>query len=257
MARIYVRSVRGRSGSAYRDAFDEPAPPQPVAAIEAILRALPGVTTTVNRSRTFTLTSGEQSLAIACAGAGHIALADMTLVGNEYLAMIALEGLVQLFGPVELAIGDYKDIIDGSEPGAATERYREHMRARLSELQANLGRTRRLIGGFEKIVERRTPKTSRWRLLWIIAPMVVLIGLGFWSECTRKGSVGATCTQHGDCHSGQCMRGPGSRTACTEDCSSDGDCPSEMRCGDAIEREPVPGTLARTPIRACVPASWR
>ena len=75
-----------------------------------------------------------EELVVGLPAAAEVALADSTFTGNEYIAMLAFDALVPLFGPLSFALGDYTDLVDGTEPGAATTRYQAHMRVKAEAL---------------------------------------------------------------------------------------------------------------------------
>lgn len=262
--KIETRSVMGRAASPYRGATNdephaarEPAAPRGIDEIADALQAIPNITTSRTGHR-FDLRRGPlEVLVIACRTQDTLALADLTFVGNEYLAILALDALVPLFGAIELAVGEYRDLVDDSEPGAAYARYEQFMREK-AELQAAAAEKQRKAVDAARLAMADNligagsapPRTGLWAVL-IMALVVAVIAGGWALSHFTKGKVGDSCTDDGQCRSGECtMRGgyyfnDRYDGVCTETCNDDSDCPRNTGCYG----------YAYGPSR-CLPDSW-
>ena len=125
---------RGHAGDEPPDASRAPSPPRPRAAVIAALTGLSRVTLEAGDDRVTLRRDPGEELVVGLPAAAEVALADLTFTGNEYIAMLAFDALVPLFGPLSFALGDYTDLVDGTEPGAATTRYQAHMRVKAEAL---------------------------------------------------------------------------------------------------------------------------
>lgn len=274
--RVLTRSVRGRGAAPYRGTVeDDPRAdryPSPPRMLDEIGRALSTIrhVTTVRTGQRFDLRRGPtETLVVACRPGAAASLADLTFVGNEYLAILAVEALVPLFGAIELAIGDYRDIVDDTEPGVAYARYEQAVRERTERELALLEKQRAAIDQARLAMADhlvKTPAPARNTKLWaagILAAIAVVIG-GVWAvRHYARAPVGAGCDVDGDCRSGSCYARDtldgALHAVCTETCTTNADCPSDMRCwrNYRYEYEHRHEYEHRSePVNVCTPRHW-
>jgi hypothetical protein len=201
---------------------------------------------------------------IACREyAGHLALADLTLVGNEFLAILALEALVPLFGPIEFAIADYRDLVDPTEPGVAYARYHQYRLELAQKYQRELEKRAKAVDDARLAMAdnlvRAAPRSSDPKL-WagVILVAIVATVAAVWAirHYTRT-AIGESCETDGECRDGECLRQrdlwgeeryePG---VCTKTCFSDENCPDDMRC------RPYRAHYTHEARDVCTPKSW-
>ncbi len=253
-----------------------------------MLGSLTGITVESRPDR-LTLQRGDtERLEIELGRAPMLGLADLTFTGNEYIAMLVFDALVPLFGPLEFQLGEYTDIVDGTEPGGATRRYQAHMRAKVEALMGAMQGLTEIFAPMKGAIDRaqemraspaaRRARRQRSALNAAILVTLLLVCLGYWywdARLSRHG-VGEDCTASKDCRSKQCLPrgggvhpmmvgsaelgfaprpadtgGPG---VCTETCSSDADCPDLMACHAAMEWGEYNPLGSR--VMVCMPRAW-
>ena len=261
--------MKGRAANPYRGTTNdephvarEPAPPRPLAEIEAALAAIPNVTTQRTANR-FDLRRGPgEALVIACREyAGHLALADLTLVGNEFLAILALEALVPLFGPIELTIAEYRDLVDDSEPGVAYARYQQYRLELAQKHQRELEKHAKAVDAArlamaDNLVRSAPParSTKLWALAILGLASLLVVGIVAFRHYSKQ-PIGERCTSDSDCRSGECIERPyGYRTrdresVCSRACWGGDDCPDRMVCQSYSPD-------FRTVQDMCTPTDW-
>lgn len=294
-----LREVRGGSATAYRGKL----PPPPAAeraaaapvAIERIAAALiePAGLEVVRETTAFVVRAEGSSaeIRVTFGRATEAALADLTVLGNDDVAAIRVAGaLSEVFGPLELAWGDERVVLESTEAadGEASryaERRAEQVRALLASLENDV--LKPLFGGLPLGARTSRPpafddrKSSKVALA--ILGLVILgpASLWFYETWLSKAALGAPCTDGGECRSRQCLpraRAPGplqigtyrlpsfapppspavSGGVCTQECITDADCPSGLRCRSAMEWTSFGGTVlpGGTRVLRCQPEAW-
>jgi len=195
--RAVVTSVQGRATGPYRGLVTDdradpmapraPSPPRPRDDVVAAIAGLPGVTIERTTDRLELRGPDGERLDLWLAPVLEVAVPDLRFVGNEYLAILVCEALVALFGPLRFALDGYADLIDGTEPGAATARYRAHMAAKLDALvAATIEDGRTLARLRDALEEAPSARRSRQRGgLIALAIFVLVAGVTVWYYAGR------------------------------------------------------------------------
>lgn len=284
---IRVKPVRGRVIDPYRGTPDadqqadrfaaRTAEPQPIDDIIAALVRLPKAKV-ARAGRRFTLTREGESLKVAFASAARfVSLDDASWEGDPLLAIDALHWLLPLFGAVEIKADGFVDLIDGHEPAdAVAGRYRTYWIAEALQVAQKLG-TKPPPGVTPPVAPapRRPTREERNRSHLMVATLIaigaMIVGVWIYEAWFSKAALGGRCVANDECRSNQCLpeepvqpmtlggqqllfeQQPTSRAGvCTDDCTVDADCPSSMRCGDAVSYEFHLGTR----VKRCIPIGW-
>lgn len=294
-----LREVHAGSATAYRGklpavpvARREPSAAVPIARIAASLIEPAGLE--VEREATaFVVRTPESNaeIRVTFGRAAAAALADLTVLGNDDVLAIRVAGaLSEVFGPLELAWGDERVVLESTEAadGEASryaERRAEQVRALLASLENDV--LKPLFGGLPLGSRPAAPPASEDRksskVALAILGLVILgpAGLWFYESWLSKAGLGAPCTDGLECRSRQCLpraRAPGpvqigtyrlpsfapppsaatSGGVCTQDCITDADCPSSLRCRSAMEWTSFGGTVlpGGTRVLRCQPEAW-
>ncbi len=85
--------------------------------------------------------------------------------------------------------------------------------------------------------------------LVVLGAVVVLGGLGYLAWTSR--GTGARCERDDDCNTRACLLDPLGSGACTEICTTDEDCPEDMRCDLVVRDRTTPFTDRERTM--CVP----
>jgi len=283
-----VRPVRGRVIDPYRGTPDadqqaerfarREAEPQPIDDIIAALLRLPKAKV-VRAGRRFTLTRENESLKVAFASAARfVSLDDASWEGDPMLAIDALHWLLPLFGAVEIKADGFVDLIDGHEPAdAVAGRYRTYWIDEALRVAQQLGtKPPPGVPMPPPVAPPRPTREERARsrvaLVALIVALALIAFVWIYEAWWSKRAVGDACTASDQCRSSQCLpeepvtedtlgglpmpliEHHASRPdgICTDDCAVDADCPSTMRCGDAISYEFHLGSH----VRRCIPIAW-
>lgn len=281
--RISVRAVRGRVVDPFRGTPDGDDPQrlasretdaQPLDDVMAALQAMPGVT--VERAgRRFVLKRGDDVARVAFASAApRVSLDDATFEGDGALVLSMLAALLPLFGAVEVTIGRFVDLVDGHEPmDAVLKRYEAWW------IDDSLKLAKKLEArDSAKVTANVAPapakaRRPKWLLHVGLLAAFILIGAGVIVviRVIDRADVGERCVENDDCDSNRCLphepvhtiaigsaqiggytyRPPSNpEGVCTRHCTTDGDCPWSMQCGDIMSY----GSFGLgTRAKACVP----
>lgn len=284
---IRVRAVQGRVIDPFRGTPDES--PNRLASRETdtqpfadVLAAIEGMALVkvARQGRRLALERGDERLDVKfVSGARRVSLDDLVLDGDGRLAIGVMVALLPLFGPTELTIGRYQELIDGHEPTAAiVERFdtwfvEDSLRvAKKLELRDAKEAEAKAFAGAE--ASRRVYARQRRHGWMLLGAMIVIVSLLAFSgpiyRALTEKDIGETCESHGDCTSGQCLPrqpvsirpdeiyarsnapapGPG---VCTHACASDLDCPSSMFCSSELVSL---GIVMAKRTTGCVPRAW-
>jgi hypothetical protein len=229
---IRVRAVEGRRIDPFRGELENSATihcsrtgdTQPFADVLALLQGM-ALVKVERTGRRLVLARADESLKVAFVSAApRVSLDDLVLEGDGRLALAVMHALLPMFGPVEIRIGRYEDLVDGHEPLASVlERYdnwfvedslRVAKKLNKEAAKAAEGAGGPIAGGAPKstigahVVERaRTKDKSQFTkaALLALAVLVVIIGGGaIWKGMTKV-SVGEHCDRNKDCDSNQCL----------------------------------------------------
>jgi hypothetical protein len=267
---VVTRSVVGRAATPYRGATNDeplaeraPAPPRPHAEVLAAVQRIPNVTVQQNGNR-LDVRRAQHELVVIVLRHDTPALADLTLVGNPILAILALEALVPLYGAIEFSLAEYRDLVDESEPGAAHARYEEYLRTQAERAAAEAEKRRiamdaaRLAAADSLVKPQAQPHTKLWAVIIIGLVTLTIITIFAARHFLRKG-IGETCDADDQCRSGLCIRGADyderyryENSMCSEGCTSNKDCSGGMVCRAYVED---PWTTSRV-RNVCQPKAW-
>lgn len=284
---IRVRPVQGRTVDPFRGSPDDDvsaqrladrdADSQPWDDVLAAIERLQGVT--VKRTgRRLTLERADERLKVAfVSGARRVSLEDLVIEGDGRLAIAVMHGLLSLFGPVEIRVGRYDDLVDGHEPLAAVvERFDAWFIEDSLRVAKKLGQQAAVAASAEASApvsakpRRVSSQTIALVALGLVASLIAVPLVASWLMSAK---VGEACMRNDDCRSDRCLpREPVTRVVingvklppprpvsdtrgvCTEHCTSDGDCPASMSCETLVSIGQF--GLARDAL-GCVPRAWR
>jgi len=143
LSRLPVRPVRGRPSPTYRThdpgdatASREAPLPRQWKQITSVIAEVPGVVMDIEgRDLELRFQGDESRFVLRAPDEDPVELASLELFGNERLGIRAVHALVDLFGPMEITIGEYVDVIDGKEPAEVVdERHREDLHKRATAM---------------------------------------------------------------------------------------------------------------------------
>jgi hypothetical protein len=290
---VRVRAVKGRTLDPFRGSVDDgsdvltsrPADVQPMSAVIDALRKMEGVTIERNGTRT-SVTRARESLDLELAAVVRsVSVEDITFTGDTTLLVSALYALLPLYGPVEIQIGRYTDLIDGHEPAATVA---ARFDAWWIEDSLKLAKKLEARDKQEQQAEahRQVVRRKRIRIAYAatgIGLVAVILGAVWWAA--RGQRIGQTCRAPADCASEQCLprepvtafeidghdltgllpppRTPDGEGACTASCTTDTDCPGAMYCGDVYSYDQfqvghgAPISLGGHRVTMCIPRAWK
>lgn len=282
---IRVRPVQGRTVDPFRGSADADVSTQRLASREADSQPWDEVLAAIERmqgvvvkraGRRLALERADETLKVAfVSGAPRVSLDDLVIEGDGRLAIAVMHALLPLFGPVEICIGRYDDLIDGHEPAAAVvERFDAWFIEDSLRVAKKLGHQAAAasIDAPAAPIARARRVSPRVLALAALGLVVLLVAVPLvWSWATAA-KLGEACVNNDDCRSDRCLpREPvtrivingykmppagqvsDTRGVCTDHCTRDSDCPASMTCEALVS---IGQFGIASDAMGCVPRAW-